>query len=348
MPANPPDPRQPTTGPARRCARDGACRCRRAAHASDLDALLTDPQFSGHLLRGNASAVGPHLPLLDQIVGVTVAGPVILNDVGVHETPTVMGGPIRCRPGRVSLRLHPDHLGAALVSEPAAQAPPMLRLFDTDGNTAHATYLTETSDRLAFEAIGLSVDRFSSEADGAAEADGASEVGGADVSDVDNADEAPRVIVCSDDALDDQVTQLDSILADGGVSRLASMPAREGFARIDSRQAIAALEHAALHTVELTMAAAAPGCVQLHHDQLDGAREQEGQMLLASGRARAMINFNLVTECWVTWTQGVWGPTGSIEIYDRHARCGMVITQTGAVPPAMFDAWDHLMTELAA
>ncbi|WP_331710598.1 heme transporter [Gordonia sp. 852002-10350_SCH5691597] len=332
MPANPPDPRQPTTGSARRCARDGACRCNRAAHASDLDALLADPQFSGHLLRGNASAIGPHLPLLDQIVSVTVAGPVILNDVGVHETPTVTGGPIRCRPGRVSLRLHPDHLGAALVSEPAAQAPPMLRLFDTDGNTAHATYLTETSDRLAFEAIGLSADTFSSD----------------NSPDVDIANDAPEVAVCSDDALDDQVTQLDSILADGGVSRLATMPAREGFARIGSRQAIAALQHAALHNVELTMAAAAPGCVQLHHDQLDGAREHEGQMLLASGRARAMINFNLVTECWVTWTQGVWGPTGSIEIYDRHARCGMVITQTGAVPPAMFDAWDHLMAELAA
>ena len=332
MPANPPDPRQPTTGSARRCARDGACRCNRAAHASELDALLADPQFSGHLLRGNASAIGPHLPLLDQIVGVTVAGPVILNDVGVHETPTVMGGPIRCRPGRVSLRLHPDHLGAALVSEPAAQAPPMLRLFDTDGNTAHATYLTEASDRLAFEAIGLSTDTFSSDGP----------------PDVDMANEAPEVVVCSDDSLDDQVAQPDSILVDGGVSRLASMPAREGFARIESRQAVAALEHAALHGVELTMAATAPGCVQLHHDQLDGAREHEGQMLLASGRGRAMINFNLVTECWVTWSQGVWGPTGSIEIYDRHARCGMVITQTGAVPPAMFDAWDHLMAELAA
>lgn len=329
MPANPPDPKQPTT---RRCARDGACRCSRATHTSDLDALLADPQFSGHLLRGNVAALGGHLPLLDQIVGVTVAGPVILNDVGVHETPTAMGGPIRCRPGRVSLRLHPDHLGAALVTEPAAQAPPMLRLFDTDGNTAHATYLTETSDRLAFEAIGLSADTFSSD----------------NSPDVDIANDAPEVAVCSDDALDDQVTQLDSILADGGVSRLATMPAREGFARIGSRQAIAALQHAALHNVELTMAAAAPGCVQLHHDQLDGAREHEGQMLLASGRARAMINFNLVTECWVTWTQGVWGPTGSIEIYDRHARCGMVITQTGAVPPAMFDAWDHLMAELAA
>ena len=159
MPANPPDPEQPTT---RRCAREGACRCSRATHTSDLDALLADPQFSGHLLRGNASALGGHLPLLDQIVGVTVAGPVILNDVGVHETPTIMGGPIRCRAGRVSLRLHPDRLGSALVSEPAAQAPPMLRLFDTDGNTAHATYLTEASDRLAFEAIGLAADTFSS------------------------------------------------------------------------------------------------------------------------------------------------------------------------------------------
>lgn len=100
--------------------------------------------------------------------------------------------------------------------------------------------------------------------------------------------------------------------------------------------------------MELTIVATAPGCIQLHNDQLDGVREHGGQMLLASGRGRVMINLDLVTECWVTWSQGVWGPTGSIEIYDRHARCAMVITQTGVVPPAMFEAWDHLLTQMVA
>ena len=236
--------------------------------------------------------------------------------------------PIRTHPSRITLRLNPARLGSALVTDPAAHVPPTLRLFDSDGNTAHATYLTEHSDRLAFESLSL--------ARAGGEEPTPDDIGTATPTDV----PAPQA---------DQIEQFDSILDDGGVRRLWSLPgfADQHYTRVESRRVIAALEHAALLGMPMTLATAAPGCVQMRHDQLDGAREHRGQMVLASGGCRAMINFNLATECWITWSQGAWGRTGSIEIYDRHAHCAMVATQTGTVSAATFEAWDHLLGDLA-
>ena len=318
------------------CRRDRGCCCPRAQRVtSDLDTLLATPGFAGSLLNSEVTSVTGRLPLLDKVVGVTVAGPVIMNDVGVHGTPVTSGGPIRTDPSRITLRLNPDRLGSALVTDPAANVPPTLRLFDATGNTAHATYLTEHSDRLAFEALSLS-------------APDSAEPGPATYTDTDTDTDTDHADVPAPQA--DQIAQFDSILGDGGVTRMRSLPgyAEHGYARAPSRRVIAALEHAALLGMPMTMATAAPGCIQMRHDQLDGAREHRGQMVIASGSCRAMINFNLAAECWITWSQGVWGRTGSIEIYDRHAQCAMVATQTGSVSAAIFEAWDHLLTDLSS
>ncbi|WP_262365812.1 heme transporter [Gordonia sp. OPL2] len=326
-----------TGGPPRpRCGE--RCSCPRAnGTTNDLDTLLATPGFSGTVLGSDVAAVAQHLPLLDQVVGVTVAGPVLMNDVGTHESPVGIGGPIRCRPSRISLRINPARLGAALVTDPAAHVPPTLRLFDSDGNTAHATYLTESSDRLAFESLSLNAGGFDAPDH---------EVGGR----VDRADPPHETgCVAEPGAATDQIGQFDSILEDGGRQRLSSLPGMidQGFARVESRRVIAAVEHAALLGLPMTMTTAAPGCLQMRHDRLDGAREHRGSMVIASGSCRAMINFNLVTECWVTWSDGVWGRTGSIELYDRHAQCSLVATQTGSVSPETFDAWNQLMADVA-
>lgn len=313
----------------------GNC-CRHRSATSDFDALLATPGFAGSVIDGDMIAVAQQLPLLDQVVGVTVAGPVLMNDVGIHDRPEVIGGPLRCREGRISLRLNPDRLGRALVTEPSVTTPPTLRLFDVDGNIAHATYLTEASDRLAFESFSLA-HGLTDDPHGHREPDeitaGAAMLG-ADLP-------APQA---------DQVAQFDSILGDGGFARLRSLSTHTdaGFARVDARQAIAALEHASLLAMPATLATSAPGCVQLRHDTLHGAREHRGSMVVASSGCRTMINFGLITECWVTWSQGVWGPTASLELYDRRGHCSFVVTQTGSVAAAAHEAWNHLMGDLAA
>ncbi|MEE4022537.1 heme transporter [Gordonia sp. PKS22-38] len=319
--------------PLRACGRH--CRCARSSHATnDLDTLLATPGFSGSLLGADVTAVAGRLPLLDQVVGVTVAGPVLMNAVGMHETPVGSGGAIRCRPSRITLRINPARLGSALITDPAAHIPPTLRLFDTDGNTAHATYLTERSDRLAFESLALGV--------GSADEERSVPDIGAFTT-----PEADRDAI--GEAGTDQVAQFDAILDDGGAGRLTTFPGlrHSGHTRVESRRVIAALEHAALLGMPATLVTAAPGCLQMHHDQLDGAREHRGSMVIAGGTCRAMINFELVSECWVTWSDGVWGRTGSIELYDRHGRCSMVVTQTGPVSMAAFEAWNQLVTDVA-
>ncbi|MGC4962064.1 heme transporter [Gordonia sp. DT101] len=341
MPESPRPEDSEGTGRPSRPACGEPCSCPRANGASnDLDTLLATPGFSGSLLGSDVAGVAAQLPSLEQVVGVTVAGPVLMNDVGIHELPVGIGGPIRCRPSRISLRLNPVRLGSALVTDPAAHVPPTLRLFDAAGNTAHATYLTETSDRLAFESLSLNAGGF------------------------DSTPAAPRVIGGTAEATawheqlagdrdtppaDDQIAQFDAVLEDGGTLRLRSMPGRrgEGFARVESRRVVAAFEHAALLGMPMTIATAAPGCLQMRHDRLDSAREHRGSMVIASGTCRAMINFDLVTECWVTWTDGVWGRTGSIELYDRHARCSLIATQTGSVSAETFDAWNQLVADVA-
>ncbi|MFW0784226.1 heme transporter [Gordonia sp. CPCC 206044] len=306
------------------------CRCPRAQTTSDLDALLATPGFAGTLLGADVTSVSRHLPALDHVVGVTVAGPVLMNDVGTHDAPTGIGGPIRCRPSRISLRLNPARLGAAVVTDPAAHVPPTLRLFDADGNTAHATYLTESSDRLAFEALSLTGGY-----------SGAVDRGGRDDAHRATDLDIPPV---------DQIAQFDSILDDGGTQRLSSLPGYSaiGATRVESRRVIAAIEHAALLGMPMTLATTAAGCVQMRHDRLDGAREHRGSMVVASGSCRTMINFDLVAACWVTWSDGVWGATGSIELYDRHGHCSLVATQTGSVSAETIDAWNQLAHDVAA
>ncbi|AZG44762.1 ChuX/HutX family heme-like substrate-binding protein [Gordonia insulae] len=341
MPESPRPSDSERTGDLARPGCGDRCSCPRSrATASDLDTLLATPGFTGSLLGSDVSAVADRLPLLDQVVGVTVAGPVLMNDVGTHETPVGIGGPIRCRPSRISLRLNPSRLGSALVTDPAAHVPPTLRLFDTDGNTAHATYLTESSDRLAFESLSIDAGGF---ADGPAALDrpGDADLGGDGRHPTPKVEDAPPAT--------DQIAQFDSVLDDGGVRRLSSLPGRidDGYARVESRRVIAALEHAALLGMPMTLTTAAAGCLQMRHDRLDGAREHRGSMVVASGSCRAMINFTLVAECWITWSDGVWGRTGSIELYDRHGRCSLIATQTGSVSPETFEAWNQLVTDVA-
>ncbi|MGW0038447.1 heme transporter [Gordonia sp. NPDC003376] len=333
MPATPDDPiDSPAVGPdgaaPRPCGRHFGCRCRAG---SDLQALLDTPGFAGTVIDGGVRAAVAALPHLDQVVGVTVAGPVVMNAVGTHHAPEFPGGPLRCGPSRISLRINPARLGTVLITEPAAHLPPTLRWFDADGNTAHATYLTERSDRLAFESIALATP------DGLA-------VDGEAGPEVD----APAVTPGTDVPATDQIAQFDSILDDHGVSRRNGLPGLgdQGCALIEPRRVIAALEHAALLGMPMTLAATGPGCVQLHHDHLDGAREHRGQMVLASGGARMMVDFTQLAECWVTRADGVWGPTGSIELYDRRGRCALIATQTGPVAAGVFEGWQQLVADL--
>ena len=317
------------------CANASGCYCpgRARQTTSDLDTLLATPGFAGTVLDTPVTELAGTLPLLDRVVGVTVAGPVIMNDVGTHCAPVEMGGPLKFDDTHISLRINPRRLGKILVTEPAAHVPPTLRLFDTDGNTAHTTYLTEQSDRLAFEALSLAVP--AREDDAGSRDEQMPEPSSASVPD------------------DDQIALFDAMLDDCGTQRLARLTRPDTTAapravRVDSDQVIAALEHASLLGMRVTLCAVATGCLQVRHAVLDGCREHNGTMVIASGTARVMINFNLVEECWISWSQGACGPTGAIELYDRHGRCSFVATQTGPVAPITSEAWDQLISDLAA
>ncbi|MFW0790899.1 heme transporter [Gordonia sp. CPCC 205333] len=298
---------------------------RGSAARNDLEDLLDAPGFAGQILRGCPGRVAGHLPLLDQVVGVTVAGPVIMNDVGTYADPTGMGGPIRCRDSQITLRLNASHLRTALITEPAAhRLPPTLRLFDTDGACAHVTYLTDQSDRLAFESLTLA--GYLTPATG----------------DVDAHPIALRFGPC------DQLDQLDSVLFDGGVTRMRSLPQPHSDAtRVCERRAIAALSHAALLTMPTTLIAGAAGCLHMRDGVLTGSREHEGSMVLASGSARTMIDFNHISECWVTWANGACGRTGSIELYDAAGKCRFIATQTGPQTQAGAAGWTQLLEDVA-
>lgn len=297
-----------------------------SAARNDLDDLLSAPDFVGQVLRGCPGRVAGHLPLLDEVVGVTVAGPVIMNDVGTYADPTGMGGPIRCHDSQITLRLNASHLRTALVTEPTApRLPPTLRIFDANGGCAHVTYLTDRSDRLAFESLTL-----------------AGYVTPATGDDVAAHPVALRFGQC------DQLDQLDSILYDGGPTRLRSLPQpHSGAIRVAKRRVIAALSHAALLAMPATLIAGASGCLQMCNSVLTGAREHAGSMVIASGSGRTMIDFTAITECWVTWANGACGRTGSIELYDESGRCRFVVTQTGPQPRACTAGWNQLITDVA-
>lgn len=319
-------------------AGDDRCPCRRCPRnrrgVSDLEAFLSAPGFSGSVVDGPIDTVIAALPLLADVVGVTAAGPVITNDVGTHHPPETIDGPLRSAGDGLVLRVNPTALGTVLVTDPSASAPPTVRVFDTEGNSVHVTYLIEGSDRLAFESLSLSRS--------------------ADVDILDDLalqrqNERPAAAPTpAPEFATDQIGLVDSILVDGGVARGAALARldRPGFVRVSARRVIAALSHASALAMPMTTGTAAPGCLQMHHDVLTGAREHHGSMVIASDAARTMINFNSVAQCWVTSVDGAWGPTSAIEVYDRHGRCCFLATQTGPVSQWTYDAWEQLIADL--
>lgn len=333
--SNDPGPTSMPSGARRPCARHSECLCAAAlptsanptaaqdsAAITDLEALLARPDFSGARIAGGAAGIAEFLPLLDESVAITVSGPAVMNDVGHYDTPTETGGPIRTAKNRISLRLNTSRLDAAVATDPDQYLPPTLRLFDRRGYASHATYLTPRSDRLAFEALR-------------------------------SVTTAPRPTESSQGDLGswadaDQISQFDSILADGGVSRQAALPSTASFGsrRIDPARIAGALEHLAYLELPMTMVTAGAGCMQIHHDHLIAARHTGGNLTLASGMCRMMVDLSHITECWATVTSGVWGPTASIEMYDRRRHCPVLFTQTGATDAVVAGVWDEVVASL--
>ncbi|MFT3714745.1 MAG: heme transporter [Gordonia sp. (in: high G+C Gram-positive bacteria)] len=298
-------------------------RCRRCPR-SDLARLLAAPDLSCSALQAPVADVLGALPLLGEVAGVAAAGPVLSNVIGTHREPVHRRGPLSCPGGPISLRVHPEALGTAVVTDPGAGAPPTLRFFDTDGQAAYAAYLLHLSDRLAFEALSL--------------------IGpaGSGMHTVHDYPSDPGVPV-------DQIGLFDEILSDGGRTRSAALAdgSRTGSARVGPDAVIATLTHAALTAMPVTTCTAAAGCLQLRHDRLDGVREHEGTLLLASGPARTRIDFGGITDCWLTRSDGGFGSTGALELYDGGGRCRFVVTVTGAVEPPVWEAWEHLIAGMA-
>lgn len=333
-----PGPRALPEGARRPCGRHSECRCAAAsptaaqdsARVSDLDALLSKPDFSGESIGGGAAGVAEFLPLLDESVAITVSGPAVMNDVGHYDTPTETGGPIRTSKNRISLRLNTSRLNAAVATDPDQYLPPTLRMFDIDGFASHATYLTPRSDRLAFEALRSVTTR---PAIGTVA--------------------APTVPSTREEALAqwsdaDQISQFDSILADGGVARHSALTSLTslGYRQVDPTGISAALEHLAYLELPMTMVTAGAGCMQIHHDHLIAARMSGGNLTLASGMCRMMVDLAHVPECWATVTSGVWGSTSSIEMYDRRGHCPVVFTQTGATDAVVAGVWEEVVASL--
>ncbi|QKT06841.1 heme transporter [Gordonia sp. X0973] len=314
-------------------------RCCHAGALSDLDRLLATPDLTATVIDRPASEVLAELPRLQQVVGVTVAGAVIVNDVGAHHRPAHRGDPLRIPTSGIGLRISPDLTDTVLITDPTPRTPPTVRVFDRDGKAAHVTYLLEESDRLAFEALRLSLSadidlRDRPDADDASQA---TETDSATAYRPDPDDEPSPV---------DQVELFDSILADGGRARRGSLVHDEAI-QVNSRAVIATLKHAARLTLPITMGATGPGCLQIRHGAIHHAREHLGSMVLTSGPARTMIDFNLIGQCWVTTVAGPWGPTAAVELYDQRGRCCFIATQTGLVSESTFDAWETLLGDLS-
>ncbi|WP_168706998.1 ChuX/HutX family heme-like substrate-binding protein [Gordonia paraffinivorans] len=321
---------------------------------SDLETLLRTPGFGNSRVVHDIGAVASRLHTLGGVVGVTVAGPVVMNVVGAHATPAWIGGPLRIGRDEIVVRLNPSRLSSVLLTDPAANVPPTLRLFDSDGNTSHAIYLTDDSDRSAFDSLVAGRPGF----DGIASAPASSATDGFDSDTGDRVratfaihagDPGPGRIGPEHTGPDDQVGMFDSILADGGLDRRRALTGGQirSAVRVDTRRVVAALEHAALLGMSVTVATSARGCMQMRQGRLDGARGHRGQVVLASGRSRVMVNVNHVSDCWVTSSQGAWGPTAAVELYDRDDRCCLVLTSTGPVARTVYDAWEQLAGDLA-
>ena len=309
------------------CPHRGECRCAAVERMSDLDALLARPGFRGGLIGTAPAVVGEMLPLLDDVVAITVAGPVAVNDSGKYEVPTAPGDPLICSPGRISLRLNTSALGSVVTTDAEQHLPPTLRMFDTHGSSSHTTYLTPTSDHLAFEAMRTAPDIVR--------------------------ETSPLTPMSNTPAFwaeADQLTQLDFILADGGSERRRGLVALGalGYRRIDPHLMAAGMEHLSYHQLPVTTVVAGNGCLQIHRGDLDAAVMFGGTLTLASDTCRTMIDLNGVSECWLTRTHGVHGLTSSIEVYDFRRKCVAVFTQTGPTESAVMDVWEDVMNSISA
>ncbi|WP_440712256.1 heme transporter [Gordonia sp. FQ] len=312
-------------------SRPDDCPCRRCPRArgrgTDLEQVLDAPGSASTLLDGPVDIVLSALPLLDEVVGVTAAGPVLTSATGAHAAPIGAGGPLLAPAGTIALRVRPAALGPMVITEPVDRTPPTLRFFDRDGTIAHAVYLTRGSDRLVFESLSLV----------------GPSVGGGGLAGV-HLGEGPSTPGDSGD----QLAMLDDVLADRGCRRGAALASgtQAGAVRVASSQLVAALTHAARLSMPITTCAVAPGILAIHHDRLDGVREHAGVMVMASGGTSTMIDFNDIEHCWLTRADGSRGRTSAVELYDRHGRCCFLASVTGPITESTWAGWEQLIDDL--
>lgn len=264
------------------------------------------PNCPAQRLAANSRMLAEALPALGTVVAVTANDAALLSHTGEYGVIAHPGEALVYNEDRIGLRISPSVVGY--------RTSRALTLIDTFGT--HRAYLTPLTDHLVVEALS------------AAPAEVSEAVSPVDWSAVD-----------WDDT--DQLDHLDDL----SQARYQVLPFQ------DTRRIVpGVIPHLLAYLVSeglpFTVAVRGGGCVQLHRGRASMADGTNAHFAVIFGAARYAVDPVQLSECWVTRTHGISGPTSAIELYDHSRHCVTVLTQTGAVCGHVSQAWEAVVASL--
>ncbi|MGW0863383.1 MULTISPECIES: hypothetical protein [Streptomyces] len=277
---------------------------------------------SGRLIDARMPELARCLTLFRYVQAVT-GGPVArIDQAGSYAVPSLRGDAFGVPPGKIALRIDSAGVASAVVARDEDTVA--LRLLDARGRTVHQGRLLSEGDRLLAGLAGT-VDAGSPAAAPPAPASGAPawENG-------------------------DQLAQLDTILADGGVARRRSFHRYRGEHRpIDTGVVAAVLDHVCSVGLPIGVAVFAPAAMQACGGRVHVTdRTVGGRVFAAVADSSVEIDLARVRACHLVRSTAAHGPTSALELDDEDGRCVAVITQFGIVGEQVHGAWEHLTASL--
>lgn len=274
---------------------------------------------------------------LFQYVQAITGGPVArIDQAGSYAVPSLRGEAFAVHPGSITLRLDADGVDAAVVARDAEDTV-SVHLLDPTGRTVHEGRLLSEGDRLL---AGLA-DTVEAGA-GARAAAGASAAASAGASGLRNPPEIPSW------ENDDQLAQLDAILADGGAPRRAAFTRYGGEHReVDVGVLPAVLDHVCSVGLPIGVAVFAPSAMQACAGPVHVTdRTVGGRVFAAIANSSVEIDLTSVHSCHLVRSTAAHGPTSALELDDENGHCVAVLTQFGIVGERVHGAWEHLAASL--
>lgn len=305
-----------------------------ACRAGDDSVIRLEPDF-GEILRA--------MPSVGEVMVLTRNEHCVHEKYGAFDHVSIGPGHGLVLNHDIDLRLFMSHwrYGFVVTEEVASGLRTSLQVFDIDGAAVHKIYLTDKSDRLAFDAI---VSRFrspaqSDEIDIAPLPPRRKDRPDADI-DIENFHKHWRALLDTHDFF--------GLLMEFGVGRAQAMrlAEREFAYRVAPEALRAALEAASATQTPIMCFVGNPGCIQIHTGTIRTLKATGPWFNILDPRFNLHLREDAIAQAWVVRKPTRDGIVTSLELFDAEGFCFVQFFGERKPGKAELEGWREIVAAL--